>query len=523
MTSWLPQDWAGQRQWRILETGFDAGLNFLAAWRAWKDDPRRPAMLHYVAIDAAPATAGQLRRSDPALAAELASQWWGLQPGFHRLAFEDQRVLLTLCVGEVKSVLRELEFTADSVLLGGLADSHDRFTFKALARLCRRGTRIEGAISSQTVRRELAQSGFTIEPGASAGAFAPAWEPRRAAAELASQEGRCAVIGGGLAGAAAAASLARRGWRVEVLDTALHPASGASALPAGLLAPHLSTDDNLLSRLTRCGLRISLQQARTLLDEGVDWQPSGVREQRPGREPRWHEHAAWIKPTALVKAWLAQPGIEWRGGVHVERLEHKERGWHLLDKHGEGVARADLVVVAAAHASAALLGAALSLDPIRGQVSWAFHGGAAGLPAHPLNGSGHFIPSVPWRGQTAWLTGSTYGRGDSSLLPRAADHEANLARLQLLDPEVARQVAPRFQRGEVHAWTGVRCAWTDRRPLLGELRPGLWLSTAMGSRGLTFAPLCAELMAARLHGEPLPLETRLAKALGLQRALGKRG
>jgi tRNA 5-methylaminomethyl-2-thiouridine biosynthesis bifunctional protein len=35
----------------------------------------------------------------------------------------------------------------------------------------------------------------------------------------------------------------------------------------------------------------------------------------------------------------------------------------------------------------------------------------------------------------------------------------------------------------------------------------------MGSRGLTFAPLAAELLAARLHHEPLPLPARLAAAL----------
>jgi tRNA 5-methylaminomethyl-2-thiouridine biosynthesis bifunctional protein len=35
----------------------------------------------------------------------------------------------------------------------------------------------------------------------------------------------------------------------------------------------------------------------------------------------------------------------------------------------------------------------------------------------------------------------------------------------------------------------------------------------MGSRGLTFAALCGELLAARLHGEPLPLEQRQADAL----------
>jgi tRNA 5-methylaminomethyl-2-thiouridine biosynthesis bifunctional protein len=40
----------------------------------------------------------------------------------------------------------------------------------------------------------------------------------------------------------------------------------------------------------------------------------------------------------------------------------------------------------------------------------------------------------------------------------------------------------------------------------------------MGSRGLTFAALCAELLAARLHAEPLPVEQRLAHALLPQRA-----
>jgi tRNA 5-methylaminomethyl-2-thiouridine biosynthesis bifunctional protein len=48
---------------------------------------------------------------------------------------------------------------------------------------------------------------------------------------------------------------------------------------------------------------------------------------------------------------------------------------------------------------------------------------------------------------------------------------------------------------------------------VGELEPGLWVSTAMGSRGLTFAALAGELVAARLHGEPLPLEAKLARAL----------
>ncbi len=70
-------------------------------------------------------------------------------------------------------------------------------------------------------------------------------------------------------------------------------------------------------------------------------------------------------------------------------------------------------------------------------------------------------------------------------------------------------------------WAAVRCTAPDRLPLVGPLDsaalPGLWVSTAMGARGLTLSLLCAELLAARLHGEPLPLDAKLAQALAVER------
>ena len=69
----------------------------------------------------------------------------------------------------------------------------------------------------------------------------------------------------------------------------------------------------------------------------------------------------------------------------------------------------------------------------------------------------------------------------------------------------------------------LRCAAYDRLPLAGPAGqsatdlPGLWVLTGLGSRGLTLSMLCGELLAARLHGEPLPLDARLAQALGTQR------
>jgi tRNA 5-methylaminomethyl-2-thiouridine biosynthesis bifunctional protein len=117
----------------------------------------------------------------------------------------------------------------------------------------------------------------------------------------------------------------------------------------------------------------------------------------------------------------------------------------------------------------------------------------------------------------AWFCGSTFDRGQVDRDPRDEDHRTNQARLGQLLPAVEHALSPAFSDGSLQVWTGVRCASADRRPLLGEIETGLWVSTAMGSRGLTFAALCAELLAARLHGEPLPLEKRLAQALDIQR------
>jgi tRNA 5-methylaminomethyl-2-thiouridine biosynthesis bifunctional protein len=232
----------------------------------------------------------------------------------------------------------------------------------------------------------------------------------------------------------------------------------------------------------------------------------------------WHANAGWVKPAALVQAWLAAPAVRVRGGVQVARVERHGDQWQVLDAGDAVLARAPLVVVAAAHASAALLGGRVVTHPVRGQVSWSVQAGAE-LPPFPVNGHGHFVPDVPTPEGPAWFSGSTYGRQDADGSLRAEDDAANLQRIRELLPAVGALLAPDFTAGHVRSWAGVRCASPDRRPLVGEVEPGLWVSTAMGSRGLTFAALCAELIAARLHAEPLPLPLRLAQALDVARTL----
>ncbi|RYF67667.1 MAG: FAD-dependent cmnm(5)s(2)U34 oxidoreductase, partial [Comamonadaceae bacterium] len=233
----LPAAWKGQPQWRILETGFGFGLNFLVTWAAWAADPERPRLLHFVSCEAWPVSAADLLRAAGAhpdllpLAQQLHDQFWGLLPGVHRLSFEGGAVLLTLYVGDAQAMLRQQAPQADSVYLDGFSPQRnpgmwDAHTLKAVARCCRRGTRLATWTISRPVRDALAQCGFIVQkvPGTPPkrdnlqATYDPAWTPRvsqqvEGIDPAVSQAGRCVVIGGGMSGAATARSLARRGWR----------------------------------------------------------------------------------------------------------------------------------------------------------------------------------------------------------------------------------------------------------------------------------------------------------------------
>ncbi|WP_120967322.1 FAD-dependent 5-carboxymethylaminomethyl-2-thiouridine(34) oxidoreductase MnmC [Comamonas sp. lk] len=598
----LPEAWAHASQWRILEIGFGFGLNFLVTWAAWKADPLRPRVLHFASIEAYPVSADDLLRGLPddpqlqLLAEQLQAQWWGLLPGVHRLSFDNGQVLLTLYVGDAQTVLRKQQLTVDSVYLDGFSpklnpELWSPEAMKNVARHCRRGTAVASWCIAGSVREGLAQQGFEVRkvPGIPPkrhnlrAVYNPRWEPRHKDDGLpppVTAPERCLVIGAGLAGAAAAASLARRGWQVSVLDAADAPAAGASGLPSGLFCPHVSPDDSVLSRLSRSGVRTTLQilqqlSIAQLLDQGKDWEHSGVLEHdlhEPVNLPPqwldaatpqshaglqwscpatpeqlaaahlpaashalWHEQAGWVRPAQLVKALLGTAGIRWQGNAPVARLAQTDDAlWTAMDAEGKTLAQAEMVVVALGPASTALLQAsglqagAWEIAPIRGQVSMAAHTAQtrAAMPPFPVNGHGNLVPDFPnAQGQRQWIMGSTFERDVTALPPTQAEqrdaHASNGEKLAALLPE-CRQALDDFFAAKTQppTWARVRCAAYDRIPVVGpvELKSnGLWLLTGMGSRGLTLSMLAGELLAARVHGEPLPLDAKLALALHSQR------
>jgi len=331
------------------------------------------------------------------------------------------------------------------------------------------------------------------------------------------------------------------------------------------MAPLLSRDDNPRSRLIRAGLRLSLQ-AVSGLREGYGI--TGLLEKNAATsqaEPRlddwsqargqdvWHPHAAWVKPSALVKHWLATPGVRFQGQSHVARLSRHEGQWLAQNDQGETLAQAPRVVLAHAMQSLVLCAkvhqglASASRDTagitrlpdgvaqgMRGLVvmdmvepladaSSVMLSDTSRWPQHPINGNGGFIPPLPMTTDNSkgmgWAFGATYEASCTEPLNVSEHVQANQAKLAALLPELAGLIPGHLALGTLQHWQGERCVTHDRFPLLGPLDDAqtLWLCAGLGSRGLSFAALCAEQLAALWHQEPAPLSLDLGRCLSLER------
>lgn len=365
------------------------------------------------------------------------------------------------------------------------------------------------------------------------------------------------VIGAGLAGAATCAALTRKGWRVTLLDAAAGPAQAASALPVGMLSPHVTRSPTPLSRLCDLGVAATRAELLRLVPQGAGWQTCEVDnlQHDPGRWP-----AALVRPGALVQAWLneslttATCHAIWNARVHALARRTGRSGetvWQALDSHTRTLAEAPNVVVAAAFGGHGLLapewvcGESWPLRPVKGQMSL---GALSGEPLadRPQRQSGVFVPSYEDTGLSPnwpsriWAMGSTYERGNNTTHTTAKSHHRNAESLAAMLPAAANAMQVAEACGALMGWAQVRCASLDRLPLAGAVPeetalkalmdsagfrrgrvalsevprlPGLFTLSALGSRGLTLAWPMAQLLAQTMSGEASALEADLQRAV----------
>ncbi|HYG44745.1 MAG TPA: tRNA (5-methylaminomethyl-2-thiouridine)(34)-methyltransferase MnmD, partial [Bordetella sp.] len=422
----LPQRWRGRQGFTVCETGFGLGLNFLALWDAWRNDPARSRRLHMLSIEAHPFAREVLRawlhKLAPdvlrGLAGQLADQWPARLPGLHRLEFEGGAVTLTLAFGTAAELAPQLRASVDAYFLDGFApdrnpDLWQPALMRDLARLAAPDATLATWASAGHVRQALLDAGFQVRRQAgyggkwhmTVGARAPRpqqaasdpWALARAADGAA--DGAVVVVGGGLAGAGVAQALALRGRQVCVIDSA-EAGSAHVGHVAAALTPVIARDDNPRARLSRAGSQRAMARWGALPSGAAPWRCGTVQLERDTRHTAALEEtlrqlqfpAEWVRsvdrdeasllagvplargglffadglliqPAALVAALLGSAGVR-RINAHAAALRRLDAGWQVLDAGGAILGQGGTVVLANAFGAQALLRGSGLLDAL---------------------------------------------------------------------------------------------------------------------------------------------------------------
>lgn len=583
----LRRRWRGRERFSVVATGFGLGVNLLATLAAWRSDPDRPARLDFVAIEPDPLDAAELALAHAAAgiagtdAATLARQWPRRLPGLHRTAFDDGRVVLTLAIGDAERLAGLLPVAADAFFLDGFTPERNpaMWTPGLITRLARRarvGATLAAAATTSAVRESLARAGFEgmQEPDDDSEPIFARYAPRWRGAPpppppLSWPERTAIVVGAGIAGCNVADALARRGWRVTLLEAGDAVAMQGSGQPALAHHLHVAPDDNPLARLSRAALLFDrgqrpeetpagrLQVASS--DEDFENQLDCVRAlgfpadfigavDRAGaadlagvplsRGGLWLPDCGWAGPLQRCQA-LLDSGAEriiLRTASAVAALRRDTTTWQALSDDGRVLAGASVLVLANAGDAPRLAAQrAIELRRTRGQTTW-LPGGLPGVLKTVLGGDAYVCPQANGR----VLVGSSHDDGEALVADRAADLD-NLARLAgMLEPGRIDPAAlhPECRSGPV----GFRYVTRDRLPMIGALPdealvradPEPWMRNdrlplpmlsgvfgafGFGSRGLLWGALAAEVLACAIDGGVAPLETDLLDAIAPARAL----
>lgn len=529
----LPEAWSGRSRFTVGELGFGTGLNILALLDLWRTTSAPGAHLHIFSIEAHPITADEAGRALAHwpeltdLADLLAARWPGQARGFHRVDFPETRATLDLAVMDVEAALHAWTGQADAWFLDGFSPAlnPDMWREEIMALVAARsapGARAATFTVAGAVRRGLSAAGFEVEKQPGFGRKRQRLEARLPGqAAPSATPPRVAVIGAGIAGASAARALRALGCEPIILD-AEGAGAGASGNPAALVTPRLDASLDPVAQLAAQAFAraVDLYQAlpAAIIAQGVlQLAASDKDEARFGKiaasnifEPaalalldasQASARLGEAAPAALelTTALVIEPPVvlaAWLGEVmqaSVAALSREGEAWVLHDAAGDEILTADVVILAAGPASAALW-PSLELRAVRGQASWT----TSPSPLQAVAWGGYAIPT-----REGVLFGATHDREDTAADVRDADHLRNRATLADALPGLAGKLeaAPLAGRASIRATTA------DHLPNAGPVdgAPGLFLLTGFGSRGFSMAPLLAEHVAALAVGAPSPL------------------
>lgn len=541
--------WREADQFCVLDTDLGDGADFLNLLGAWTSDKGRRGLLHYIAV------CGIFPNPPPKI---LSEHWPQFPSGFHSIYLAQERTRVTLIFEEAEVALAQISASCDVVLL-------KTRTLKCaeLARLSRSGAVLKAGALDGSAKESLRRAGYSLteDTGKISGIF-KAKKTRRVNPGTAHHRREAVVIGAGLAGTAAAASLSRRGWNVTVLEQLSQAALGASGNRSAIFSPMISRDDGRSSRLSRTCFFSLLQELRCLDQTTFPaiWDACGVLQiARDASETRRFKEAlisgryppefvrylekdaaeldvghglsaggllfsmgGWIDPASLCRARLLQSGATVMTGKSVSRLENHSGIWEAIDSEGQSLASAPVMVCAQSFDALQLPHmTGMRFKKVRGQVTY-FSESSLPRIGRVLNGGGYFTPS---QGGVCSV-GATYDFDSDQAEVTEASHHSNVGHLCFLLPKVKEG-----SLDPIGGRVGFRCLTADRLPVVGPLvdvgapikrgqslldlkrQAGLYGLLGLGSRGALWSTLAGEVLASQIENEPIPIPIDLLEAI----------
>ncbi|MDX2463689.1 MAG: bifunctional tRNA (5-methylaminomethyl-2-thiouridine)(34)-methyltransferase MnmD/FAD-dependent 5-carboxymethylaminomethyl-2-thiouridine(34) oxidoreductase MnmC [Porticoccus sp.] len=306
-----------------------------------------------------------------------------------------------------------------------------------------------------------------------------------------------------------------------------------------LVLPHSIQDKELFEQITQL---FPSEFVQLLTTEQLDQQVGLPLTNKFGL---FFPKLGWIKPPTVCQLLTEHPLITLQTaevtGIRSEPKSQKSSNqqtncWQALDETGGVIATAPVIVIACGFDSSKFSQTNhLPLKKIRGQITAMPATNKSGALKTVLCGEGYIAPAV----DGVHTLGATYNLGETITTVRSEDHQANMQQLATTDTALAEK----FDELDIDHLPGraaFRCTTPDYLPVAGPAPKlddylqdyqlmrknarahipiegstwqGLYINIGHGSRGLSYAPLCAELVASQICGEVPPMELDLQQSL----------
>ena len=601
--------WQKSKYFTIMELGFGTGTNFLATAKTWIDITHNAHHLHFISIEKHPLLKKDLcefhskANNSFVLLESLLDNYPLPLAGTHRIHFEEQHITLTLIFEDALTALNETSFMVDAWYLDGFAPSKnpDLWSLELAERIYQLtdqyGTFATFSAASKIIKN-FKSVGFSV---AKQKGFANKREMLIGKRTTKNQKTiyslkekswlistpdkflgkKAIVIGGGLAGTMISAALAKRDWKITLIDRHSDMAMEGSGNSNAILMPRLNLDHDIQAQLTLIGFLYSIRYLNQLqhYSKNLLWQPCGAiqlprddqqrqrmqqiidKEELPPEflHPVDKDQASklcncelvsggWHLPTAgyafpkSICATLAKnnQNISLIHNQEISKLEHNNNRWQARNSDQEVIAEAEVVILANA------LGANrfdqinwCTLHAKRGQITEIPVSDSSIHPNKIICADTYITPEV----NDHYVLGATFVTNDTDIAVRTSEHDDNFTKLKRIIPAIATS-----KLNAISGRAAIRAVSPDRLPIVGPVADydkfnslynkaalgdtkssystphylkGLYLATGFGSRGMAWIPLCAEILACQLNQEPYPVNQSLLDAIHPNRILMK--